>query len=355
MSQLGIGMTDVPHDEMYRERRSNRAVAIAGVVVLALLAVTTVFVVRLFTGGDEYAGPGTGSVIVVIPAGASLSQIGDKLVADDVVKSSDAFVTAAGDTTIQPGSYKLKHEMTSAGALVLLQSSAARVSAKVTIREGLRESAIVAELSKVTKIPVATFNAVLAKPAALGLPPEANGKAEGLLFPATYDVEPGESATDLLTRMVDRFEQASVSLDIEHRAAAVHLTPYQVVIVASIVEAEGKPDTYAKIARVIENRLQTGKNLELDTTVLYALHRSTPPPSGAELANPSPYNTYVHGGLPPGPIDSPGEAALTAVLQPASGDWIYYVTVNPTTGETKFTDSYSEFLTFKAEAKANGG
>jgi UPF0755 protein len=355
MSQLGIGMTDVSHDEMHRERQSNRAVAIAGVVVVALLAVTTIFVVRLFTGSDEFAGPGTGSVVVEIKPGSSLSQIGEVLVQADVVRSSDAFVTAAGDTTIQPGSYKLKHEMTSVGALALLQSSAARVSAKVTIREGLRLSAIVAELSRVTKIPVKNFAAALAKPTSLGLPAEAGGKAEGLLFPATYDVEPGESATELLTRMVDRFQQASVTLDVEHRAKAVHLSPYQVLIVASIVEAEGKPDTYAKIARVVENRLAQGKNLELDTTVLYALRRFTPPPSAVDLTLKSPYNTYVVGGLPPGPIDSPGEAALTAVLEPAAGNWIYYVTVNPKTGETKFTSSYSEFLQFKAQLKANGG
>ncbi len=122
---------------------------------------------------------------------------------------------------------------------------------------------------------------------------------------------------------------------------------------ASLVQAEGQPADFAKVSRVIYNRLDQGMKLQLDATVNYALGRSTLKLTNQDITVDSPYNTYKVTGLPPTPINSPGEQALEAALAPAAGDWLYYVTVNPTTGETKFTSSYSEFLKFKAEFQAN--
>jgi UPF0755 protein len=109
----------------------------------------------------------------------------------------------------------------------------------------------------------------------------------------------------------------------------------------------------AKIARVIYNRLNAGMRLQLDSTVLYAMHSRAHFDTVAQTRNTkSPYNTYLHMGLPPGPIDSPGDAAIRAALHPAKGDWLYFVTVNPATGLTKFTSSYSQFQTYEAELNA---
>ena len=159
----------------------------------------------------------------------------------------------------------------------------------------------------------------------------------------------------MLKAMVHRFTQAEADTSIATRAADVHLTPYQVLVVASIVQAEGRTEDFPKIARAIFNRLDAGMRLQLNSTVNFILKNGQAKLSTDDIATPSPYNTYLHAGLPPGPINSPGEDAINAVLAPAAGNWLYWVTVDPKTGETKFTNSYAEFLQFKAELKANGG
>ena len=125
---------------------------------------------------------------------------------------------------------------------------------------------------------------------------------------------------------------------------------------ASLVQAEGgRLSDYPKIARVIYNRLANGMPLQLDSTVLYGLNKFGILASDMDLTSPSPYNTYKHKGLPPGPIDSPGNAAIQAVLHPASGNWLYFVTVNPKTGETLFTSSETQFEQFRQELQKNLG
>ena len=121
------------------------------------------------------------------------------------------------------------------------------------------------------------------------------------------------------------------------------------LVIASIVQAEGQTEDFPKIARAIYNRLGAHMKLQLDSTVNFVLKNDDQSLSTADIATPSPYNTYLHDGLPPGPIDSPGEDAINAVLSPAAGNWLYWVTVDPKTGVTKFTNSYTQFLQFKAE------
>jgi UPF0755 protein len=125
---------------------------------------------------------------------------------------------------------------------------------------------------------------------------------------------------------------------------------------ASLVQAEGgRLSDYPKIARVIYNRLAQGMPLQLDSTVLYGLNTYGIIASDQQLNSTSPYNTYKYKGLPPGPIDSPGDAAIRAVLHPASGNWLYFVTVNPKTGETLYTSSPAQFEQFRAELEKNLG
>jgi UPF0755 protein len=131
-------------------------------------------------------------------------------------------------------------------------------------------------------------------------------------------------------------------------------TPEEIVTIASLVEAEARnPDDYGKVARVVYNRLQQGMPLQFDSTVNYALHADKTIVTYQDLGVNSPYNTYKHTGLPPAPINSPGLAAMTAAVNPTPGNWLYFVTVDPQAGTTKFTNSYQEFLKFRNELKSN--
>jgi UPF0755 protein len=180
--------------------------------------------------------------------------------------------------------------------------------------------------------------AALKDPAALGLPPEAQGNVEGYLFPATYNVVPGENAKQLLTQMIAKTVAVQKDLDLVARAKELGYTAEEIMTIASILEYEGsRAEDYPKIARAIYNRLDRGMALQSDATVAYANNLSgTVWTTQAERDNPSPYNTYVHTGLPPGPIGSPGEKTIEAALNPADGPWIYWLVVNLKTGETRF-------------------
>jgi peptidoglycan lytic transglycosylase G len=362
MSQLGLGMTTAT-DDRPRSPRGRRgggiAVAIAMVAVLAVLAVVVVTVVHWANQKPDYTGPGHGKVVVVVRTGDSVSQVADTLAKAGVVRSASAFVDAAsGDPNggdIRPGTYQMREEMSAASALDLILDPQSRISSTALVREGLRVDQTLETLAQATRIPLAQLRAAAANAAAIGLPAWAHGNPEGFLFPAKYDVDPGSDATRVLGAMVRRFDQAVSDTGLVERAKAVHLTPYQVLVVASIVQAEGRTKDFPKIARSILNRLDKGMRLQLNSTVNYVLKNNKSKLSTADIAVQSPYNTYLVAGLPPGPIDSPGEDAINAVLAPTAGPWLYWVTVDPSTGETKFTDSYAEFLQFKAELKANGG
>ncbi len=359
MSQLGLGMTDLQESRPPSGRgRGILAVVVAVLVVIALLGGLVYVASGLLgqSGPDDFPGPGSGEVTVVITSGASITEMAQTLEAAGVVASSEAFVKAAGandnSVQIQPGTYVLMAGMPAADAVVALLDPASRITEKVTIPEGLRVSSTVTLLAKKTHLTRKDLRAALGQPETLGLPDYADDNPEGFLFPATYTLEPATDAEAQLTAMVTRFQQASDSVGLTERAADVELTPYEVVIVASLIQAEARPKDFAKVSRVIYNRLDAGMRLQLDATVNYALKGSDLQLNSDDLEVDSPYNTYLYEGLPPGPINSPGEAALEAALDPAPGPWLYYVTVNPKTGKTKFTDSYEKFLEFKAEFQA---
>jgi UPF0755 protein len=185
--------------------------------------------------------------------------------------------------------------------------------------------------------------------AALKLPAYADGQLEGFLFPVTYDFDPGTTATQALAAMVKRFTQEAADIDLVAKADDLKVKPYDVLKVASIVEREGKtPDDYAKIARVIYNRLAKDMPLQMDSTLQYALGSRKTALTLKDIANPSPYNSYTHKGLPPTPIANPGDASLQAALAPQDGDWLYFVAFKD--GTTKFTNNYKAFVKLKADA-----
>lgn len=350
-----------------RRKSRRRRTVIVLALVIALLGGTG-FVVwsvfgDLFTGtGSEssvkdYPGPGSGEAQVTVAAGDSGQAIGTKLVDLGVVATVGAFTDAysanAQATSIQPGTYAVKQQMKASDAVNALLDQSNRVSSRVTIPEGYTAEQIYQRIYEVTTIPVDELTAAAADPSALGVP-VATDTVEGWLYPATYEFEPGSSATQVLSAMVAKTVQ-------ELTAAGVATDQMETVLIkASIVEREGKLDEdRPKIARAIENRLAIDMPLQVDATVLYGIGVTGRSPNAAELADAgNPYNSYKHPGLPPTPISNPGTNSVSAVLAPAQGDWLYWVTVNFDTGETLFAATYPEHLENKAKMdewlEANG-
>jgi UPF0755 protein len=306
----------------------------------------------------DYAGPGHGSVLFQVEQGDSVGAIGRKLQQRGVVASVDSFTQAAnGSTAIQVGYYQLKKRMSGDEAFKVLSNPDNIVTTSVTIPEGLRVVDTVAILAAKTKFPRSAFEAALKDPTALGLPSYAKGNAEGYLFPSTYGFGPDEKPADMLKDMVDRWRQSAQENDLESGAEAQGRSPGEIMTIASLIQAEGRGSDMPKVSRVIYNRLdgpgdQQGTNglLQIDASVNYALGRKGVVAVTTDDTHvDSPYNTYAHPGLPPGPINSPGDAAIKAALHPADGDWYYYVTVDLRTGKTEFGHTYQDFLHFKDE------
>lgn len=350
-----------------RRGRKRRSVpgCIAVLIALAVIVGGFYFVVSWgidtvrdqFNSAPDYPGPGHGKVVFEVEQGETVAEIGRNLKAAGVVESVDAFTNAAiaNPDPIQFGFYQLQKEMAADDVVAILIDPENQVKSTVTIPEGLTVDQIVQTLDKGTDYKAKDFEKVLAKPDQLGLPDYAEGNPEGYLFPATYDFGPNDDPKTMLTAMVDRWRQAAEDADLEARAAELGYTPAELMTIASLIEAEGRGDDMPKIARVIYNRLEnpdSGTNglLQIDAAVNYGLDQKLGVTLTEEQkAIDTPYNVYMHPGLPPTPIEAPGDDAIAAAASPADGDWFYYVTVNLKTGETKFAETYDEFLQYKAE------
>ncbi|MEO5853755.1 MAG: endolytic transglycosylase MltG [Nocardioides sp.] len=367
----GRVLDDYPREGGRRRKKRLRSVpgCLAALVALAILfgglyVVATKGVEllqdKLASPGD-FAGPPRGKVVFEVETGDTIAQMGRGLKAKGVVKSVDAFTGAALDepksTGIQVGFYQLQKEMPAADALAVLVDPANLVRNTVTIPEGLRVTDILDVLADKTDFDRAAFEKVLQDPASIGLPGYAAGNPEGYLFPSTYDFGPKDGPKAILTTMVSRWSQSAGDLGLEEKAAALGYTPAEVMTIASLVEAEAKLDPdYGKVSRVIYNRLDipngsdTNGLLQIDASVNYGLQQDLGVALTTEqLQQDTPYNTYTRAGLPPTPIEAPGDKAIEAALNPTPGDWYFYVTVDLATAKTKFAETYDEFLTYKAE------
>mgnify|MGYP001008255015 FL=1 len=299
------------------------------------------------THAEDYKGEGEGEVTVTIPEGASGADIGDILQSKGVVASGKAFTNAAKNNpkgnTIQPGTYKLKKKMSANSALQALLDPESKGDHTLTIPAGVTKQIVKDRLKKVGNFTDEQIEAAYADTAGIGLPAEAGGNVEGWLAPGTYDVTENATPKDLIKKMVSKTVTQLKELKVPKE-------DYQKVLTkASIVEREVNSERYyGQAARVIENRLaqtdgETHGLLQMDSTVQYGLGRYGGIPSEAETQDANnTYNTYVHKGLPPGPIGSPGEAAIKAVINPPAGSWLYFVTVNLETGETLFASTNDE-------------
>jgi UPF0755 protein len=341
-----------------RRRRVGWVIApLLALVLLVVLGIGGYKLYRHFQSPD-FTGPGTGEVTVQVLSGDTATSLAPRLVKAGVVASTSSFISAAKNSSnpdgLEPGFFRLRHHMNSAIAYALLINPKSRIQSVVAIPEGLRETQILTALEQKTGTSASAFAKALKDTAALGLPSYANGNPEGFLFPATYNFNPGTSALAMLQAMVARYNQEAASINLTAAAKTAQLTPNQVITVASILEAEaGSPKYYADVAEVIYNRLNLGMFLGLDSTVNYALHRFGVSLTQSQLNVNSPYNTFIHKGLPPGPIDSPGNAAIEAALHPNHGDLLYFVTVNIKTGLTKFATTEAGFQQLENECNQN--
>ncbi|MFY0406072.1 endolytic transglycosylase MltG [Solicola sp. PLA-1-18] len=301
-------------------------------------------------GPEDYSGQGTGEVQVEVKQGDTAAAIGRTLKSKGVVASVDAFIELANTDeraqAIQPGTYQLREKMSSKWALDELSDTANLLQTSVAIPEGFRVGQIVERIAANTDITEEALTAALDDPDSIGLPAVARDNPEGYLFPATYEVKPDTTATELLSQMVAKTVEVEQSLDIDARAKALGITTEQALTVASIIEYEAKRDEdLPKVARVIYNRLDEGQALQMDSTITYVSQRKGDVwTTEAERNVDSKYNTYRNTGLPPGPIGSPGERTIEAALNPAEGDWLYFMPQNLETGDTVFTASYAEHL-----------
>lgn len=347
-----------------RHRKPGHGRLFAVLLVLLLTAgllAGGAFAVRKLLGSaaEDYPGNGTGEAVVQIMPGDTAGDIAEALVAKDAVKSRRAFVeVAAADPRalrLQPGFYRVKVQMSATAALALLLDPGSRLVGRVTVPEGRTVEQTLQTLADGTDIPLEQYQAAAADPAALGLPDYAENRLEGFLFPATYDVEPGSTAVGVLSQLVARFEQAAQTTGLVAGAAQLGITPYQVVIVASLIEREVKhDDEYAQVARVVYNRLDQDIALGIDAAVLFGVGKT----SGGELtrsdlAKDTPYENRRRTGLPPTPIAAPGEATIEGALHPVEGDILYYVLAS-TEGRTFFTADYNAFLRQRDKSRQEG-
>lgn len=342
-----------------RAKRSRRPLVIALVAVLVLLGGLGAWTVKndgyLFglrtpLAAADYEGEGGEPVVVEVPEGANGSTIAAELVEKDVVASAEAFVRAFGANpraaAIQPGAHELRLHMSAESAVALLaENKVARGG--LTVVEGytveqIRQTMIDAGW------PEADIDAALADPAALGLPEQAGGHLEGWLAASTYDAKPETvSAADVLQQMVALTLQELEELDVPADRQN------DVIIKASLVEREAPDEYRGEVARVIENRLAADEALGLDAIDSYGRKKPSHQITSDEFNDKSfPYASRVVKGLPPTAIGAPSRASIEAVLSPSEGPWRWYVTVNLDTQETKFTDSYDEFLQFRQEYQA---
>ncbi len=363
-----------------RRRRNRRFVLILAALLVLVVAVSSwliVLPIYHYLNPDDYSGAGKGAVIVTVQADDGAAQIGTTLHDHGVVASVRAFTDAASGNSkskdIQPGSYRLHERMSAGKAVALLLNPSSRVKADVLVKEGATTLDIEARLTAPPCTAKSSASAIcgpgLSKAAvqrafkdvtSLGLPTDytVSGKTpssvEGFLFPATYYFPNKTDASAALQQMISKFTDQARATDFTARARALRITPYRELIIASIAQGEARfTGDFAKVARVILNRLAARRPLQIDATSVYGARLLGLDPKTVNNAGlGSPYNTYQHDGLPPTPIGNPGVDAMNGAAHPAAGNWLYYVN-GDAAGHLFFTNSESAFVKAVAKCRTN--
>ncbi|MEV0670015.1 endolytic transglycosylase MltG [Mycobacterium sp. NPDC050441] len=374
-----------------RKRRVTRGFSLTALIVVLIGAVFLGS--KLWHGmsgsAGDYAGDGVADVVIQVHDGDSTTAIAKTLQDQKVVATIKAFVDAAHKneeiSAIQPGFYKLRTEIPAASAVERLVDPESRVG-KLTIPEGrqlddtadvktkaitegiftLISQASCVELDGEKRcVPADELRAAAqtAPAAALAVPDWAAGpvaampndhrRLEGLIAPGTWNVDPAGKAQDILSTLIAGSATVYTQSGLLDTAAAMQMSPYQILTVGSLVQREAKPQDFDKVARVIYNRLAEHRKLEFDSTVNYPLDRQEVATTDDDRGKTTPWNTYMSQGLPQTPICSPGTDALAAAEHPAAGDWLYFVTID-LQGTTLFTRDYDQHLANIEQAQHNG-
>jgi UPF0755 protein len=346
-------------------RRGCRNVLIVLAVLLVGALVAAWFGWSWLQGQIDPSGEPGERVVVEVPEGTTTAGVGQVLADAGVISNAsvwDWYTKVRDVGSIQAGSYEMRLDSSFTEALDdLADDPLPPNSSLVTIPEGLTQPQVVDRLvdpeNGVAGFTAENVQAALEDPASRSayLPPE-QPLLEGTLFPETYTVEEGDAEAVVIRRMVTQFDQVMTELDATARAAALDITPYEAVVVASMVEREsGTAADMPKVARVIYNRLAAGEPLGIDATSCYDKGEIPCQLTTADLQSDSPYNTRNTAGLPPTPIASPGRASIEAALRPADGDWNWYVLdAEADDGSSIFTNSYDEFQAAKRRCEEAG-
>lgn len=328
-----------------RKRRHIIGIIVALVVVALVLAGGAFGVVKIRqwrvaqeaaaqrTVIEDWPGPGEGEVSFTVEQGQAGDVIAKNLVKAGIVKSVEAFTSAAGDTILYPGTYSLKKKM-SAESVVKILADQTQATGFLEVRAGERVSEVIANAAALSDIDQDSFDGIVNGGGSGILPAEAGGKFEGWFEPGTYNVKAMKSAEEILKSLVDarvaKLDDMGVPSGDERE---------RILNIASIVEAEVNWDEYyGKVARVVLNRLDRGDTLGMDSTIAYGNDVAPSEITQAMIDDASnPYNSRENPGLPPTPISNPGDKAIKAAMNPEEGDWLFFVTTNLETGETKFT------------------
>ena len=332
--------------EVQKRSTAKIFVAIIALVALTVSVIGGLFLSGLFTpASNDYQGGGEGEVIFTVNEGEYGDVIAANLVEAGVTKSFEAFYDLLLETQPEPvfipGVYMLKEKMSAQAALEALLDQNNRVELKTTIPEGTTLKGALSILSEDLSLPLSDLEAAASTPASYGVPSEAT-TLEGFLFPATYVFSPGVSAADVITRLVNQMMATldEVGVPAEER--------WDVIRLASVIQRESgpNPEDMYKISRVFTNRLEQGMNMGSDVTTCYGaglVGRDCLLITQAALDDTSNlYNTRILNGLPIGPISNPGKVAIEAAYRPTEGPWLFFVTVDLTTGETIFTETNAE-------------
>jgi UPF0755 protein len=339
-------------------RRRRRFVAL--ILTLAVFVVAIVVgaqVIKPLLGGDkmaDYPGPGTGSVTITVPPGAGPRSVAADMESQKVIANADSFVKqfAASGGSLSPGTFTLRKEMNNADAVAVLLNEGQDKVMYFALNAGLRIDESLRAISEGTGIPIEDLKKLSDSPKQFGVPAKAKN-LEGFLFPGEYRFPLGTSGKDILAKLV--------STTLEELKAQGVTDPgkqYDVLTVASIVQAEGGQAEYGDVAGAIYNRLkpsntETNGLIQSDATVTYGLGiRSFHIDEDQKADKSNRYNTYANPGLPAGPIGSPGKRAIDAAAKPKKNDYLYWVTINLDTKETKFSKTLAEHNGYVAKYNA---
>jgi UPF0755 protein len=333
---------------------------IASLVLLGLVGAGTFFAydqIKNFVSQfqiEDYEGAGGPNTTITIENGDNGAAVARKLVEADVIKSFDAIYRdmLRTDFTIYPGTYEFPTQIPGATALRILIEGKNRVVSQITIPEGRRIQQIKELLAEEFGFTSLEMDAALESQ--MSRVSKEAPTLEGYLFPATYTFDPGVTATQVISTMVDRMEAELKSHKVEL------IDAHDLLSIAALIQAEGKiADDFFKISRVFANRLDIGMALQSDPTVKYRYEGEQSNFTDGVRDASNPFNTYIYPGVPVGPVGNPGSLAIDAALRPADGDWLFFVSINLRTGETVFSETLAEHEKaadlYRAWLRANPG